>query len=193
MNMESDLARSNSLTDLAARIVAEHQAVTAAAKRGAAHAMAAGDLLIEAKDQVPHGQWLLWLRDHCSMSERTAQLYMRMARARPEIEANPQRVADLSLRGAMAVIAPDESEAALAELAASANRIRAADAVLMDEVKAYMEGLRDFAVRFYQSQPDEQAAALATMSPGDRKLVSRWRKIDDQAIADAQWYVSIHL
>jgi hypothetical protein len=84
------------------------------------------------KAQLKHGQWLPWLRDHCSMSERTAQLYMRMAKARPEVEANPQRVADLTLRGAMAVIA-------LAEGEALANRVKAADAALMDEVRALME------------------------------------------------------
>jgi len=37
--------------------------------------MAAGDLLTQAKAQVPHGQWLPWLHDHCTISERTAQLY----------------------------------------------------------------------------------------------------------------------
>jgi hypothetical protein len=57
--------RSNSLADLAARINQEHEAAEAAIKRGAAHAMAAGDLLIEAKAQVPHGQWLPWLAEHC--------------------------------------------------------------------------------------------------------------------------------
>jgi hypothetical protein len=34
--------------------------------------MTAGDLLIEAKALVPHGQWLPWLAEHCEMAERTA-------------------------------------------------------------------------------------------------------------------------
>jgi hypothetical protein len=54
---------SNSLTDLAARIRAEHEATAASLKRGAEHAMAAGKLLIEAKAQLKHGEWLPWLRD----------------------------------------------------------------------------------------------------------------------------------
>jgi Protein of unknown function (DUF3102) len=83
--------KSNSLTDLAVRIRQEHEASAGAIERGAQHAMNAGDLLIEAKAQLKHGQRLPWLRDHCSMSERTAQLYMRMAKARPEVEANPRR------------------------------------------------------------------------------------------------------
>jgi hypothetical protein len=52
-----DLARSNSLTDLAARIRIEHEATAAALQRRVMHAMAAGDLLIEAKAQLKHGQW----------------------------------------------------------------------------------------------------------------------------------------
>jgi hypothetical protein len=39
---------STSLADLAARVQAEHQAVMAAVRSGAEHAMAAGDLLIQA-------------------------------------------------------------------------------------------------------------------------------------------------
>src|SRR5215831_15201763 len=66
---------SNSLTDLAARIVAAHQAVSTALKDSVQHAITAGELLIEAKDKVGgHGNWLPWLRDHCTISERTAQL-----------------------------------------------------------------------------------------------------------------------
>jgi hypothetical protein len=44
------------------------------------HAMAAGDLLLEAKLRLKHGEWLPWLAEHRSMSERTAQRYMRLAR-----------------------------------------------------------------------------------------------------------------
>jgi len=45
-----------------------------ALKNSVRHAIAAGTLLIEAKDKLGHGQWLPWLRDHCTISERTAQL-----------------------------------------------------------------------------------------------------------------------
>src|SRR6266849_265246 len=95
------------LADLAERIKVEHNAYVAAVKKSAEHAMAAGDALIEAKAQLKHGEWLPWLKGHCEISERTAQVYMRLARNRSEIEANPQRVADLSLRGAASLLAPD--------------------------------------------------------------------------------------
>jgi hypothetical protein len=64
--------------------------------------MRCGDWLLELKAVLPHGAWLPWLRDHCNgISERTAQGYMKLAGNRTFIEANPQRVADLSIRGAM--------------------------------------------------------------------------------------------
>ena len=87
-----DLARSNSLTDLAARIRIEHEATAAALQRRVMHAMAAGDLLIEAKAQLKHGQWLPWLAKHCVISERTAQLYVSSPKTHHHREgANPQR------------------------------------------------------------------------------------------------------
>jgi Protein of unknown function (DUF3102) len=98
------IAGSNSLADLAARIRAEHEATAIALRRSIAHAIAAGELLIEAKDLLKHGEWLPWLRDHCVMSERTAQLYMRCSRARKEIEANTQQFADLNLNEVAALL-----------------------------------------------------------------------------------------
>jgi Protein of unknown function (DUF3102) len=80
-----DLARSNSLTDLAARINTEHEAASEALRRSLDHAITAGTLLLEAKAQLSHGQWLPWLKTHCHVPERTARLYMRLARNRAEI------------------------------------------------------------------------------------------------------------
>jgi hypothetical protein len=101
-----DLDRSNSLADLAARIRAFHRATAEALRHSVENAMAAGDLLIEAKAQLKHGQWLPWLRDHCAMSERTAQLYMRCAKNRSAIEeqAKSATVADLTLNEAAAIL-----------------------------------------------------------------------------------------
>jgi hypothetical protein len=100
-----DLAASNSLADLAARIVAEHTAIHGLLSDSIRRAMAAGDLLIEAKAMVQHGQWLPWLRGHCKISERTAQLYMRCAKNRIEIEKKSASVADLTLNEAAALLA----------------------------------------------------------------------------------------
>jgi hypothetical protein len=94
------------LADLAARIRAEHKACAVAIKRGCEHAINAGKLLIEAKDLLGHGQWLPWLAEHCVLPERTAQLYMRLAHHAPEFEAKSATVADLTVRGAIKLLAP---------------------------------------------------------------------------------------
>jgi Protein of unknown function (DUF3102) len=85
------------LETLAARIQQEHEATVAAIKSGVKHAIAAGKLLLEAKAQLKHGRWLPWLKDHCKVPARTAQLYMWLA----EHDPNAQRVADLPLRRAV--------------------------------------------------------------------------------------------
>jgi hypothetical protein len=79
MTNNVDVEGSNRLPALAARIKAEHEACDTAMKRGLQHAVAAGRMLIEAKALLKHGQWLLWLRDHCQISERSAQRYMEVA------------------------------------------------------------------------------------------------------------------
>ncbi len=102
----TDLSRSNSLTDLAARFKVEHQACITSLADSIRHAIAAGELLIEAKAQLKHGQWLPWLSGHCEVSERSAQLYMRAAKNRTTIESEIRNaVADLSLNEAMALLA----------------------------------------------------------------------------------------
>lgn len=95
-----------SLVDLATGIVHEHQLVAMAVRDGLHHAILAGNLLNEAKTKVGHGGWLDWLRGGCHLSERTAQAYMRAAREYPKLEPEKaQRVADLSFRQAMLVMA----------------------------------------------------------------------------------------
>lgn len=49
-------AGDNSLPDLAHRIRAEHEALAVALKDSVRHAIAAGELLIEAKAKLGHGQ-----------------------------------------------------------------------------------------------------------------------------------------
>lgn len=95
------LPSADKLSDLAARIRTEHKAFSGAADRAAA----AGQLLAEAKGKVPHRRWRDWLKANCEMSERTAQIYMRVARARNNLGCvNPQHAADSSVRGALRIL-----------------------------------------------------------------------------------------
>ena len=79
-------ATSPPLADIAARINEAYDRVSEARDRANAFAQSAieaaveaGRLLIEAKDQVGHGGWLPWLKANTSVSERTAQYYMKLA------------------------------------------------------------------------------------------------------------------
>ena len=109
-------AGSNSLPHLAARIRAEHEAAEASYRKGIQHALAAGELLTEAKAKVQHGQWLPWLEANCGLSERTSQRYMRLFNERATLEANTTRVSDLSIRGALnLLVKPDTDEHPFAE------------------------------------------------------------------------------
>jgi N6-adenosine-specific RNA methylase IME4 len=110
-----DPALSNSLTDLAARIRAEHQAVGRWFKRTLQHAFEAGFMLIKAKEQLKeqygHGHWMPWVRDHCRMPHSTALLYMRLA----EHEIEIRNVAN-SVRDAITLINRKEKEARVIDM-----------------------------------------------------------------------------
>ena len=88
---------------LAERINAHHYAAVSHAGQVVANARAAGELLLEAKNTVLHGEWLPWIAANFAGSERTAHAYMRVARQWPQIEAavNPQSTADLTLHEAL--------------------------------------------------------------------------------------------
>jgi hypothetical protein len=94
---------------LAVRIRAAHRKCEAALQAGLKHALECGRLLLEAKEQIAHGEWINWVRDRCEMPERLAQRYMRVAREFPRLEAldpaNTTRVTHLSFRQALDLIA----------------------------------------------------------------------------------------
>lgn len=60
-------------------INAAHRAAQASVGEAVTQAIRAGQLLIEQKARLPHGQFGAWVNQHCMFSERTARLYMRCA------------------------------------------------------------------------------------------------------------------
>lgn len=104
------------LSSLAREINIEHEAALFHVRSGFIHARLAGELLLKAKASVPHGAWLPWLAEHCpTISDRSAQGYMQVAKRWPELEAKAQRVADLNLRDALALLAEPKRLAAETE------------------------------------------------------------------------------
>lgn len=90
-------ARPLTLAQIAKAIRREHTEVVGHLRRASRHAKRAGDFLLKAKAQLNHGQWLPWLEKHCQLAERTAQLYMQVARHWKTLQSNPQWTADLPL------------------------------------------------------------------------------------------------
>ena len=64
--------------------------------------MELGQRLCEAKELLPHGEWLPWLEERVQFSERTAQKFMQLAR---EYESNPKLASDLGSEKAFALLA----------------------------------------------------------------------------------------
>jgi hypothetical protein len=95
--------KSLSLADLATQLNSEHQQVKSCVMKGATHAVKAGQLLWIARRTCPRGQWLQWLAENCEFSERTAQVYMKLAEELPRL-AHPQSSADMSISGAIKMI-----------------------------------------------------------------------------------------
>jgi hypothetical protein len=99
-NKQPELWKSNTLAELAVRIRTEHEMASTHAQQSRdhmqqsrdhmqqslAHAMTAGDLLIEAKRLLQHGEWSGWIRDNCQIADRTVRQYMRLAKNRIVIE-----------------------------------------------------------------------------------------------------------
>jgi hypothetical protein len=93
-----------SLDELALRVRTALRAAQQSRCNALHQDLAVGDALIEAQARVS-SNWKQWLRENCFLSVRTALLYQRLARHRAEIEAEIERVGELSLRAAVRLIA----------------------------------------------------------------------------------------
>jgi hypothetical protein len=100
------------LVSLAERINAEHAAAVGCANKAIEHARQCGELLIETKAQVGHGEWLPWLADHCEVSQRQAWAYMQVAEGWDELTAKLEPGSNLSIKGALRLLSPPEEAAA---------------------------------------------------------------------------------
>jgi hypothetical protein len=97
--------------DIAAAINEAHSLVQQV--RGMAeHAIRCGELLIQAKRQAGHGNWLPWLSLNCpDISEDTAGRYMKLARNSSKL-ADSAHERNLSIRRALKMIAGEQPHVA---------------------------------------------------------------------------------
>lgn len=108
---QTSVVRRVDLAELAKRINAAHDAFETGMRQSLTAAAEAGELLINAKEQLRHGEWLPWLSDNFRGSHDMASRYMKLAGRLPEIEANFANVRNLSLSGALRLLDAEPSPA----------------------------------------------------------------------------------
>ena len=177
------------LTDLASKINTAHRLATEAARSALEYALEAGRLLVEAKSQVEHGEWLPWLKANFEGGERNARNYMRLARHMPELEANRQRSADLSIDAALKLLAAPEEEAATPDDDPATNGLD-----LLRRMAAAREELEASKKEIIEDRMREQQAfdnlRLDTVSERERQA---WIKLDRTAAATFKRAMVRHL
>jgi hypothetical protein len=153
---------------LAVEIEAHHQSAYRLAAGAVDHALRCGDLLIEAKGRVKHGEWLPWLRSVTTISIRQAQNYMRLAKNRTEIEAaKTQRLSYLPIRDAIALLTEPGGEELVAEVGT-----KTAKAALAAYEEASDHPNAPPKLRQKAARQKAKAAKLSRMAPA---TVEGWR------------------
>jgi len=97
------------LDDLAAQINELHGLVADTLRLSLQYARNAGELLLEVKARLPHGQLIPWVKANCTVAARQAQRYMRLAEEWPRLlqRANASsgtHFDDLTLSQALALL-----------------------------------------------------------------------------------------
>ena len=144
--------------------------------------LALGQRLNEAKELLPHGEWLPWLEGAVGFSERAAQQYMRLARE----YTNPQALADLGATKALMllVLPPHEREEFIEvphdvdgeEKTVQEMKTRELEAILKEREEAKAEAATAEQAR----QKMEQDMAMA------KQLLQSAQEERDRALQDAR-------
>ncbi len=103
----TDLVRPDK--DLTREINTEHGHVETNKHKTIQHAIRCGELLLEMKQRVGHGNWLVWVEEHFEASERTARNYMEIAKSAAVADLKD----DTTMRSALrALAAPSQAKRA---------------------------------------------------------------------------------
>ena len=106
MGTELNTTERKALAKLGRDATKEHRQCAVAGNAMLEHANLCGAYLLQAKETVPHGEWEDWLAEHFSeASPSAARGYMRISDRWAELEQNGNSVADLTVRGALKLLA----------------------------------------------------------------------------------------
>jgi hypothetical protein len=108
--------------DLVREINAEHGQVETYKHNTIQHAIRCGELLLEMKQRVGHGNWLAWVEEHFEASERTARNYMEIAKSAAVADLHNETTMRSALRALASRSQPKEQKDERAgEMAANSN------------------------------------------------------------------------
>lgn len=144
-----------------------------AKRRGGEAILTIGRCLTEAKQALPHGEWLPWLNERVEFSERTAQNFMRLARE----WSNPQALADLGAAKALTLLAlpAEERESFIAE-----------NHVVGGEEKTVIDMTSRELEKAIRERKEAQEAAAKAQAEASAAEQARAKMAEDMALLNAR-------
>ena len=149
------------------------QEILDAKRRGGEAILTIGRCLTEAKQAIPHGEWLPWLNERVEFSERTAQNFMRLARE----WSNPQALADLGAAKALTLLAlpAEERESFIAE-----------NHVVGGEEKTVIDMTSRELEKAIRERKEAQEAAAKAQAEASTAEQARAKMAEDMALLNAR-------
>lgn len=149
------------------------QEILDAKRRGGEAILTIGRCLTEAKQALPHGEWLPWLNERVEFSERTAQNFMRLARE----WSNPQALADLGAAKALTLLAlpAEERESFIAE-----------NHVVGGEEKTVIDMTSRELEKAIRERKEAQEAAAKAQAEASAAEQARAKMAEDMALLNAR-------
>ena len=149
------------------------QEILDAKRRGGEAILTIGRCLTEAKQAIPHGEWLPWLNERVEFSERTAQTFMRLARE----WSNPQALADLGAAKALTLLAlpAEERESFIAE-----------NHVVGGEEKTVIDMTSRELEKAIRERKEAQEAAAKAQAEASAAEQARAKMAEDMALLNAR-------
>ena len=138
------------LADLAQEINQHDKSRRACEVKGIMHTIRMGELLIEAKKVAPHGTFRAWVKENTSVSQRMAQMYMKIAGDRRIVEMithEYETVSHLTITQAVKLVRQHKARDALIEEIKVINKRRQDNqremAKLLAEARESFEGANE--------------------------------------------------
>ena len=185
------VADSVSLTDLAARINDEHKAAAGDLLSGIKHVIAAGEALLVARSKVQRGEWLDWIEANLTVTPRSVQMYMQIAKKQGDYHevTNAKGISHLGIEKTLLMLRQAETDARLQTILDRSGPCQISeDAVCLSRGVVLQE--RDDETRnelFEQDrwrslQPtDDEAAAIDAMMQSRAELLERAEALKAEA------------